>query len=102
MDARKNRDDQIKELEETLSKETERSAELKLKLNESRDTASQLDISLAAAQGEMSTLQKELNGVKTDKEKLACQLADISGSAISSAQVLTSKNESLQKMASYL
>ena len=59
-------------------------------------------MALAEAQAEVNTLQKELNVVRNEKEKLACQLADISGSAVASAQAFSSKNESLQKMASFL
>ena len=75
---------------------------MKTKLSESRNTTSQLEATVGEAQSEISCLRKELNGVRTDKEKLACQLADISGSAVASAQFLTSKNESLQKMVSIL
>ena len=95
---RKNRDNQIKEIEETLLKETERSTEMKSKLNEARSTNSQHEVALVEAQAEINGLKKELNVIRNEKEKMACQLADISGSAVSSAQAFSSKNESLQKM----
>ena len=57
---------------------------------------------LASAQAEIKTLQKEVNTVKNEKERLTCQLAEISGSAVASAQAFNSKNESLQKMVSIL
>ena len=83
-----------------MSKETERSSDLKSKLTESRSAISKLEASIAESQAESNCLKKEINYIRTDKEKLACQLADISGSAIASTQTLTSKNESLQKMVS--
>ena len=60
VEVRKNRDDQIKEIGETLSKETERSAELKTKLSESRDTTSQLEATVAEANAEINCLKKDL------------------------------------------
>ena len=71
---------------------------MKIKLTESRATISQNEIALVEGQAENNTLKQELNVVRNEKEKLACQLADISGSAVASAQSFTSKNESLQKM----
>ena len=100
MDVRQNRDDQIKQIEETLSKETERSTDLKSKLCESRSATIDLESALSEAKVEITSLKTEINMLKTDKEKLACQLADISGSAVASAKSFTSKNESLQKMVS--
>ena len=97
-DNRKNRDNQIKEIEETLSKEIQRSGDLKIKLTESRSTISQNEIALVEGQAESNALKQELNVVRNEKERLSCQLADISGSAVASAQSFTSKNESLQKM----
>ena len=97
---RRNRDEQIKELEETLSKETERTNDLKSKLTDSRNTVSQMEVNVTESQAETKCLKEELNHNRNEKERLACQLADISGSAIASAQSLTSKNESLQKMVS--
>ena len=94
---RRNRDEQIKELEETLSKETERTNDLKSKLTDSRNTVSQMEVNVTESQAETKCLKEELNHNRNEKERLACQLADISGSAIASAQSLTSKNESLQK-----
>ena len=85
-----------------MLKEAERSSEFKTKLTESRSTISGHEVALAEAQAEVNTLQKELNVVRNEKEKLACQLADISGSAVASAQAFSSKNESLQKMVSVL
>ena len=98
VEIRKNRDNQIKEIEETLSKEIERSGDLKIKLTESRSTISQNEIALVEGQAENQALKQDLNVIRNEKEKLACQLADISGSAVASAQSFTSKNESLQKM----
>ena len=102
IDVRKNRDDQIKEIEETLTKEEQRSEELKTKLSESRNVISQHEIGMVELQAEMDIIKKDLNIVRNEKDKLACQLADISGSAVSSAQAFTQKNESLQKMVSVL
>ena len=71
---------------------------MKSKLNEARNTNSQHEVALVEAQAEINGLKKELNVIRNEKEKMACQLADISGSAVSSAQAFSSKNESLQKM----
>ena len=102
MEVRQNRDDQIREMEETLSKETERSTDLKSKLCDSRNTTTNLESTLTEAQAEINCLKTELNVTRTNKEKLACELADISGRAVASVKSLTSKNESLQIMVSTL
>ena len=71
---------------------------MKIKLTESRSTISQNEIALVEYQAENQALKQDLNVIRNEKEKLTCQLADISGSAVASAQSFASKNESLQKM----
>lgn len=47
---------------------------------------------------EFDALVKEMDKLRSDNEKLACELAEISGSAVHAEKTLKSRNESLQKM----
>ena len=47
---------------------------------------------------ELSKVQTETENLKSAKEKLSCELAEMSGSALTNEQSLKSRNENLNKM----
>jgi hypothetical protein len=71
---------------------------LQAKLTDSRATISALEESLAQSGSKLEKLERELDLKRGEGEKLALQLAEISGNAMTNAKSLTSRNESLQKM----
>lgn len=68
------------------------------KLTDSRATISAMEESLAQSGSKLEKLERELDLKRSEGEKLALQLAEISGNAMTSAKSLTSRNDSLQKM----
>ncbi len=71
---------------------------LQAKLTDSRATISALEESLAQSGSKLEKLERDLDLKRGEGEKLALQLAEISGNAMTNAKSLTSRNESLQKM----
>jgi hypothetical protein len=63
---------------------------------------SELELKLSEARGENSALQQRLETVSADVEANACKLAEVTGSAAASSLAMTKRNESLQKMVTFL
>ena len=72
----------------------------KAKLTSSRETITSLEENLAQTGSELEHLRGELDRKRGEGERFSLQLAEISGNAMTNAQSLTSRNESLQKMVS--
>jgi len=98
MNMRQNRDLQLNELEQTLAKESQRATDLKDQLTEIRGTLDCLQQENSSKSEEVLNLQKESERCKLEKEKLSCELAEISGRNLNNEQSLKSRNESLEKM----
>ena len=67
-------------------------------LTETRGTLESIKQEKSALSEELLNLQKESEQSKLEKEKLSCELAEISGRNLNNEQSLKSRNESLQKM----
>ncbi len=62
---------------------------------------SAMENNMAESNAELDSLRREVDKMRSENERLTCQLSDISGNAVANVQNLTTKNESLQKMVSW-
>ncbi len=62
---------------------------------------SQLESRSSQLRGELHSLQQRLERVASEKERINCQLAEVSGSAANTANAFSKRNEALEKMVSW-
>lgn len=67
-------------------------------MDESREVCSGLQKSSEESRGQWEAINGEVEELRSQNEKLSCQLSEMSGSALQSQTSLKARNESLQKM----
>ena len=72
------------------------------KFEQGRKELSDLNIQLSTSLSDLSSLSKELESVKSAKEKLSLELAEISGNALTQFQSQSERNDNLTKMVTTL